>query len=99
LINPAGGPRPSLEIRGVGPGNPIAGPHDGGDALSRGLNLVSEFAPKTGEQHVAILLWNFQSLLVQDVTFIGTPDVSTDAIVTLAIGDIDDAVIQHCEFY
>jgi hypothetical protein len=99
VIVPAGALRPALEIRGVESATPIAGPHDGGEALSRGLNLVSEFAPKTGEQQVAIQLWNFQSLLVKDLTFIGTPDVSTDALVTLAIGEIDEAVIQHCEFY
>ncbi|MET0648421.1 MAG: DUF2012 domain-containing protein, partial [Pyrinomonadaceae bacterium] len=99
VIVPAGNPTPAVEIRGVGPGTPIAGPFDGGDALTRGLGLVSEFAPKTGTAAVAILLWNFRSLLVKDIAFIGSPEASTDARVTLAIGDIDEAVIQHCEFY
>jgi hypothetical protein len=99
VIVPAGAPTPSVEILGVGPGIPIAGPNDGGDAVTRGLNLVSEFAPRTGDSQVAILLWNFRSLLVKDITFIGTPGAANDAKVTLAIGDIEDAVIQHCEFY
>ncbi|MFL6257119.1 MAG: carboxypeptidase regulatory-like domain-containing protein, partial [Pyrinomonadaceae bacterium] len=89
----------SLEIRGVESATPIAPPTAGGDALTRGLNLASEFAPRTGEEGVALALWNFQSLLVKDIAFVGTPDASTDAKVTLSIGSIDDAVIQHCEFY
>ena len=99
VIVPAGSPTPAVEIRGVGPGTPIAGPFDGGAALTRGLGLVSEFAPRTGTAAVAILLWNFRSLLVKDIAFVGSPEASTDARVTLAIGDIDEAVIQHCEFY
>jgi hypothetical protein len=104
IVTPVGiagpaGLQGSLVIRGVASATPIAPPTAGGDALTRGLDLVSEFAPRTGEEQVAISIWNFRSLLIQDITFIGTPDIATDTKVTLAIADIDDAVIRHCEFY
>lgn len=70
-----------------------------GLALSRGLDLVSEFLPRTGSADIAISLSGLQSFLIHDMTFMGTPIVSTDAYVTLNFYGIEDAIIRHCEFY
>ena len=97
-IGPPGSDVP-LEILGVPSTTPIAGPHDGGYALTRGLDLVSEFAPKTGDQQIALTFQGFRSLLIRDIGFIGSGAVATDAQVTLAISYVPDAVVRHCEFY
>ena len=55
VVTTALGPNVSLEIRGVESSTPVPPPTAGGDSLSRGLDLVSEFAPKTGAQQIAIL--------------------------------------------
>ncbi|HEX8294633.1 MAG TPA: carboxypeptidase regulatory-like domain-containing protein, partial [Pyrinomonadaceae bacterium] len=88
-----------LEIRGVPSTTPIAGPHDGGYALTRGLNLTSEFYPRTGGSASAVTFWNFRSLLIQDIAFVGTAGASTDALTTVDMANAVDAVIRHCEFY
>jgi len=89
----------SLSILGVESSTPVPPPNSSGQELTRGLDLLSEFAPRTGTQGVAIRLTGLQSLLIKDVTFIGQQDVHTDAVITLALFDIPDATIRHCEFY
>ena len=97
LFAPA--PNLSVEIRGVPSSTVVPPPTAGGDALSRGLYLQSEFAPKTGAQQITIHVAGFRSFLIQDICFIGSPEVAYDALITLAISNIPDAVIRHCEFY
>jgi hypothetical protein len=97
IIGPASFDVP-LEIRGVPSTTPIAGPHDGGYALTKGLNLTSTFYPRTGAAAAALTLWNFSTLLIQDIAFVGTQGASTDALITVSIANAD-AVIRHCEFY
>src|SRR5436190_11705020 len=87
----------SVSILGVESSTPVT-TTGGGYELSLGLDLVSEFYPRTGTQ-VAISIAGLQQLLVKDVTFIGTSNVETDAAVTLRLTDIADADIKHCEFY
>ncbi|MFL6334258.1 MAG: carboxypeptidase regulatory-like domain-containing protein [Pyrinomonadaceae bacterium] len=99
VVASAQGPNASLEIRGVASGTPVPPPTAGGDQLSRGLDLTSEFAPKTGDGQIAILVQGFSSFLIKDIGFIGSADVGTDAHITLAISYVPDAVIRHCEFY
>ncbi len=89
----------SLTILGVESLTPVPPPSSPGDVLTKGLDLLSEFAPRTGTQGVAIQLKGLQSFLVKDITFIGQPDVNTDAVVTLALHDVWEATIRHCEFY
>lgn len=89
----------SVVISGVESSTPVPPPTATGEELSRGLDLVSEFAPRTGTSHIAISLTGLDSLLVHDITFIGTPDVTTDAIITLELTDIAEARVKHCEFY
>jgi hypothetical protein len=89
----------SLTILGVESSTPVPPPNSPGQELTRGLDLVSEFAPRTGTQAVAIEITGLQSFLVKDITFIGRPDVPTDAVVTLALNDVWEATIRHCEFY
>jgi hypothetical protein len=67
--------------------------------LAQGLDLASEFVPMTGETGIALSVSGLKHFLIQDIAFIGTPGVETDAWVTLAIDEVDDAVIRHCEFY
>lgn len=89
----------SLTIQGVESLTPVAPPGSGGPELTRGLDLVSEFVPRTGEFQNAIVIAGLEHFLIKDITFIGTPGVFDDALVTLALEDISDANIRHCEFY
>lgn len=88
-----------ISILGVESSTPAPPPNSGGQELTRGLDLVSEFAPRTGEQGISINIAGLQSLLIKDITFIGTPGVNTDALITLALNDIWEATIRHSEFY
>ena len=67
--------------------------------LSRGLDLVSEFLPKTGAAGAAVAVSGLNSFLIRDISFMGTSGVQTDALVTLYIQDVENATIYHCEFY
>ncbi|HEV7743357.1 MAG TPA: carboxypeptidase regulatory-like domain-containing protein [Pyrinomonadaceae bacterium] len=89
----------SLTILGVESLTPVPPANADGQFLTAGLDLTSEFAPRTGEQGVAINITGLQTFLIKDITFIGTPGVDTDAAITLALADIWDATIRHCEFY
>ena len=89
----------SLTILGVESLTPVPPANSGGQLLTAGLDLTSEFAPRTGAQGIAISLTGLQTFLIKDITFIGTPGVNTDAAVTLALNDIWEATIRHCEFY
>ena len=89
----------SLTILGVESSTPVPPPTASGQELSHGLDLASEFAPKTGELEIAIKLTGLQDFTIKDITFIGTPDVFTDALITLALNDVQQATVRHCEFY
>jgi hypothetical protein len=88
-----------ISILGVESLTPVPPPTAPGQELTRGLDLTSEFAPRTGEQRIAINITGLQSFLIKDITFIGTPGVTTDAFITLALNNIREATIRHCEFY
>jgi hypothetical protein len=64
-----------------------------------GLDLISEFIVAVGETNDAITLTGSDSLLIRDLAFIGVQEVATDARVVLALSDIRQTAIQHCEFY
>jgi hypothetical protein len=89
----------SLTILGVESLTPVPPANSGGELLTAGLDLISEFAPRTGPQGIAINITGLQTFLIKDITFIGTLGVNTDAAITLALTDIWDATIRHCEFY
>jgi hypothetical protein len=88
-----------ISILGVESSTPVPPPNSGAQELTRGLDLLSEFAPRSGEQGISINITGLQSLLIKDITFIGTPGVNTDALITLALNDIWEATIRHSEFY
>ncbi len=89
----------SITISGVTSNTPVAPPGASGDQLTRGLDLKSEFLPRTGASGVALRLADLSAASVNDIAFVGTPGVTTDAAYTLAFVDVDDASVTHCEFY
>jgi hypothetical protein len=80
-------------------GTPSSAPPGGPGDFGAGLNLTAEFHIKTGAEQDAITLRNLDSLLVQDLVFIGDPTVIDDARVTLTTSGIKDAKLLRCEFY
>ncbi len=99
VVKNFGGLSSPIKITGVPSGTEPAPPTSGGDQLTRGLDLTSEFLPRTGEAASAITISGLQSLSVEELAFVGTPDVVNDALVTLFIYEVDDAAVRHCEFY
>ncbi len=89
----------SITIAGVESLTPVPPPTAPGHILSLPLDLLSEIYPRTGEENPAIRITGLQSFLIKDIAFVGTPTARTDASETLALGDIDRAVVKHCEFY
>jgi hypothetical protein len=85
----------AVTIQGTPSSQPPPGPGDFG----AGLGLTAELHIKTGATHDAIILRNLDTLLVQDLVFIGDPSVIDDARTTLKISAIDDATFLRCEFY
>ncbi|HZI87831.1 MAG TPA: glycosyl hydrolase family 28-related protein, partial [Pyrinomonadaceae bacterium] len=67
----------SLTILGVASSTPVNADGDGA-ALTRGLDLTSEFVIRTGLSTTALTLRGLDSLLISDMVFIGTPGVATD---------------------
>ncbi|HYE14885.1 MAG TPA: DUF4214 domain-containing protein [Pyrinomonadaceae bacterium] len=99
VVKDFGGAASSVSILGVASGTPVAPPTAGGPELTRGLDLTSEFLPRTGEEAVALRISGLESFLIRDVAFVGTPEVATDAAVTLALDSVGSAAVRHCEFY
>ena len=87
-----------VTIRGVGSATTVDHTRPGNE-LTLGLNLVSEFYPRTREQAAALAVTGLRSLVVSDLAFVGTPNVATDAAVVLAFDRVESAVVRHCEFY
>ncbi len=94
-----GGLTSSIDISGVVSTTEPAPPWAGGQELTRGLNLTSEFLPRTGEAAPAISIRGLGSVTVRELAFVGAPDVPNDALVTLLFEDVGEAVVRHCEFY
>ena len=88
-----------VSIVGVESLTPVPPPTATGQQLTRGLDLTSEFAPRTGPQGNAINIKGLQSILIKDIGFIGTNGVETDAATTLVLVDVVEATVRHCEFY
>ena len=89
----------SITIIGVESLTPVAPPSAPGSELSKGLDLLTEVYPRTGEDQVAIFIKGLRSLVVKDIAFVGTATVVTDAATTLMLSDIEKAQIKHSEFY
>lgn len=88
----------SVTIYGVPSNTAVPPPTATGAELSRGLDLKSEFRPSTGDA-ATLVLAGLRGATLKDIAFMGTPEVETDAAYTLALFDIDDASVEHCEFY
>jgi hypothetical protein len=89
----------SVTILGVESSTPVPPPTAGGGILTHGLDLVSEFVPRTGQSQIAVSIAGLDSFFIKDIVFLGTPEVSDDALISLALNDIAQATIKHCEFY
>lgn len=87
-------PGTAVTIEGEPSGTPIVVAGNG-----IGLDLTSEFIVAVGETNDAITLSGSDSLLMTDVGFVGRQEVNTDARVVLALTDIGQVTIHHCEFY
>jgi protocatechuate 3,4-dioxygenase beta subunit len=94
-----GGHAGTLIIAGVASETTVAPTTAQGAELAHGLDLESEFLPRTAEAGDAIRLSRLSTLVVKDIAFVGTPDIETDAATVLHIIDVDDAAVSHCEFY
>jgi hypothetical protein len=88
----------SITIFGVESSTPV-NINGGGEELSSGLDLVSEFLPQTGAEVIAVSISGVRTFLIHDLAFVGNPNVESDALVTLDLARIDSATISHCEFY
>ncbi|HKR00783.1 MAG TPA: carboxypeptidase regulatory-like domain-containing protein, partial [Pyrinomonadaceae bacterium] len=88
----------SVMIQGVESSAPVD-PTGTPIQLSAGLNLPSEFYPRTGATVIALNISGLRSFLIKDVAFVGTVGVDNDALITLALSNVEDAVVRHCEFY
>jgi hypothetical protein len=86
-------------IEGVASDTTVPPPTAQGAELARGLDLSSEFLPRTGQESDAIRLSGLATLVIKDLAFVGMPDVETDAATTLHLIDVDDATVRHSEFY
>lgn len=89
----------SITIIGVESLTPVAPPSAPGSELSKGLDLLTEVYPRTGDHQIAFLIKGLRGLLIKDIAFVGTPTVVTDAQNTLLLADIEKAQIIHSEFY
>ncbi|HEY0169462.1 MAG TPA: carboxypeptidase regulatory-like domain-containing protein [Pyrinomonadaceae bacterium] len=94
-----GGLTSPVDITGVVSNTEPAPPTAGGQELTRGLDLTSEFLPRTGEAAPAIFISGLRSVTVRELAFVGAPDVPNDALVTLFFHEVGEAVVRHCEFY
>jgi inhibitor of cysteine peptidase len=94
-----GGLATPIKITGVASATEPAPPTASGQDLTLGLDLTSEFLPRTGEGEGAISIGGAQKVSVEELAFVGTPDVADDALVSLYFGDVDEATVRHCEFY
>ena len=88
----------SISIIGVESSTPVVttGP---GEDLSQGLDLVSEFRPRTTSTQVPLAISGLKTLLIKDISWFGNPDVGADALIVLRINDVEESTIRHCEFY
>jgi hypothetical protein len=94
-----GGLTSPVDISGVVSATEPAPPWAGGQELTLGLDLTSEFLPRTGAAAAAISISGLRSVTVRELAFVGAPDVENDALVTLLFDDAGEAVVRHCEFY
>jgi hypothetical protein len=94
-----GGLAAPVNITGVASATEPPSPDGSGEELTRGLNLTSEFLPRTGADAAAVSIGGLQSLTIQELAFVGTPDVTDDALVTLFFHDVGDVSVRHSEFY
>ena len=80
----------SVTIAGVASDTPVPPPSASGAELTRGLDLTSEFLPRTGESAAAIAVTGLAAFTVSDIAFVGTPGVETDAAVALYLFNVEE---------
>jgi hypothetical protein len=88
-----------VTISGVVSNTQVPPPTATGQQFSHGLDLTTEFLPRTGTSGIMLRLSGLRNVVINDIAFVGTPDATTDAVNTLAFVDVEDATVNHCEFY
>src|SRR5215203_1094542 len=99
VIRNCTGSASSITITGVQSSTPVSPPTAGGHELSTGLDLPTEIYPRTGNTKVAFHFAGLQNLVIEEIAFVGTPSVLTDAAITILVNGVDKAQIKHSEFY
>jgi inhibitor of cysteine peptidase len=89
----------SVTISGVPSAAQVAPPDASATSLAHGLELTTEFLPRTETSGNTLTLAGLRAAVVKDIAFVGTPGVNTDARNVLNLYDVDDASITHSEFY
>jgi hypothetical protein len=74
-------------------------PDSGLGGLGRELGLLSEFIVQVGQTNIALSISGVKNFLIQDITFIGDPNVQIDCQSTLSLLEVESAIVRHCEFY
>src|SRR5689334_21681448 len=88
----------SITIKGVESLTPVSPPSSTGEQLAAGLDLLTEVYPRTLEAANAFSIVGLRTLVVQDIAFVGTAGVRTDAANTLYFSDVEKAQVKHSEF-
>jgi hypothetical protein len=88
----------SITIKGVESLTPVTPPSGTGEQLAAGLDLLTEVYPRTLEAANAFSIVGLRTLVVQDIAFVGTAGVRTDAANTLYFSDVEKAQVKHSEF-
>lgn len=65
----------------------------------RGYGSASRIAVRAGPNAIALQLENLESVKLEDLVFVGTPGVATDAKVAVSFRYCIQALIQRCDFY
>lgn len=65
----------------------------------RGVGTASQILPKTGGKSRIFVFQNLNHVLLENLTFVGTPNVATDSLVTVSIESCIRATIRYCEFF
>jgi hypothetical protein len=65
----------------------------------RGLGSSSQFIVKTRTAGRALTLSSLESVLLENLTFVGTPGVTSDGVAAVSLPFVNEAIVRRCAFY